>query len=306
MTVFDPPLPPAPVGPAWPSGQLPAPPAPPNHTRRNALICAGALVTLAAAAGAFALTRPAAQKATATVPTHQALATPTPLSSDVGPLVAANNAECADLGRQVVRYLQTGDNESDPDLDQQFAMERATILSAPTDARPALIRVAADSAIMACDERIDALLPRQRLYEAIDFPNELAGMTRVSSPELEEALANPDPEMFDGTTAVAAYGTDGVPEAFAFVGRSSKTIDEEASGRNFVDGFASGGGTMSAPVGYDADGTSFTCGTFRTEDGAYGAYCYWFDAGLFGVYVNATGGSEAGALAATRDLRAAL
>jgi hypothetical protein len=78
------------------------------------------------------------------------------IGSDVGSLVAAQHPECGSVGQEVVRYLESGDNQGRPALDQTFASERAAILGEPPDARPALIRSAADGATEKCDQALDA------------------------------------------------------------------------------------------------------------------------------------------------------
>jgi hypothetical protein len=71
-------------------------------------------------------------------------------------LVPAVHQQCADLGKQVDKYLLSGNTSGDPQFDQEYATERATILGEPAESRGALARAEADNAIQACDQKMSS------------------------------------------------------------------------------------------------------------------------------------------------------
>lgn len=68
----------------------------------------------------------------------------TATAADTAGLVPAEYPQC-DIGAQILRYLQTGDNGGDPQLDVQFANY--------VGASPAQARALADQAIQQCDQQ---------------------------------------------------------------------------------------------------------------------------------------------------------
>lgn len=80
-------------------------------------------------------------------------ASPVTVPSDAG-LVAAQHPQCADTGVLVYHYLITGDPQGHPELDAQWAMQRAAIVKQPAELRGALARQQADGAIGLCDSSI--------------------------------------------------------------------------------------------------------------------------------------------------------
>lgn len=69
-------------------------------------------------------------------------------------LVPAQHQQCADLGQLVNHYLATGDTNGNPQLDQDYATERAAILGQPSASRAALARADADNVIQECDKTL--------------------------------------------------------------------------------------------------------------------------------------------------------
>jgi len=80
----------------------------------------------------------------------------TPTDSAVGAIAAARNPQCAAIGLEVARYLETGDNAGDPELDTGYAQDLRYILDSPRQAQPGLIRLDADDATAKCDAKVDA------------------------------------------------------------------------------------------------------------------------------------------------------
>lgn len=72
----------------------------------------------------------------------------TPAVATQDGLIVAESPECAAVGQKVLRYLTTGDNDGDPQLDLEYASYVRTSLPEA--------RAIADKAIMKCDNASDA------------------------------------------------------------------------------------------------------------------------------------------------------
>jgi hypothetical protein len=134
----------------------------------------------------------------------------------------------------------------------------------------------------------------------VHFPDELAGSSRITTPEvkkLESNIENSSSGVFDAHPEVAVYGRDGVPQFLVAAGaaRTVETTDELFDA--YVSGLESSGGTVDAAgeTSGTRDGAEYRCAATIAPVASW--HCLWRDDESFGVVISLDDD-----LASTQDL----
>jgi hypothetical protein len=134
----------------------------------------------------------------------------------------------------------------------------------------------------------------------IDFPDELAGSSRITTPEvkrLESNIEHSSKGVFEAHPAVAVYGRDGVPQFLVAAGAAQTVETTDELFDAYVSALGSSGGTVDAAgeTSGTRAGADYRC-TATTAPVA-SAHCLWRDDESFGVVISLDGD-----LASTQEL----